>query len=65
MTDDASFSTDDVSEVILRREKFLADHQPYCPFCGAHQVRLVDIRPPAQWRCRVCKGQFEYEPSSP
>lgn len=34
-----------------------------CPSCGTRQVQLVgymDIYP-AQWRCRHCKHEFEWE----
>lgn len=46
------------------RFHFLARHAPRCPACGADQV-MVRLRPaPAQWKCRMCKHRWEWEPAN-
>lgn len=50
----------------LRREelgKGMNEQKLECPECGTRQVQLVgyiDIYP-AQWKCRHCKHNFEWE----
>lgn len=52
-------------ERILDRLDFLCRHPPHCEACGTEQVQIIDyIRPPATWRCRICKHGFTNEPAA-
>lgn len=45
------------------RYHHLCSHVPKCPACGHEQVQLLMRHtPPAEWRCRICKHRFTYEP---
>ena len=35
-----------------------------CPGCGSEQLQLVKylMKPPAGWKCRRCKFEFDWEP---
>jgi ribosomal protein L37AE/L43A len=46
------------------RREFLGRHVPQCPACHRNQVQLLNHGVPAQWKCRVCRVCFEFEPSS-
>lgn len=48
-------------ENALRRDDVILRMQPYCPRCGTRQVQIMDKKIPAQWKCRDCKLQFNYE----
>jgi hypothetical protein len=55
-----------ISEELLRRadrRDLLAKHVPQCPACFRNQVQLLDHGTPAQWKCRVCRVCFEFEPT--
>lgn len=50
---------------LQERRQFLGKNMPKCvnPDCGTEQVQLVlYIDCAAQWKCRVCRTRFEYEP---
>lgn len=47
---------------ILDRQDLLYSSVPLCVACGHVQVQLTEVAPPAQWRCRICRKRFEYEP---
>lgn len=47
-----------------KRREFLGKFMPLCPECRTEQVQLVAyIDVAAQWKCRICKHRFEYEPN--
>ena len=51
-------------EACHARLRHLSSLGPVCPKCCTRQVQLrryVDVSP-AQWKCRMCKHDFEYEP---
>lgn len=50
----------------IERLKRLKRAAPICGKCGAEQVQLVEWvgLPLAQWKCRVCKHRWEFEPLS-
>lgn len=48
----------------LERSDFLCKNSPKCLACGHEQVQLVDrYSTPAQWKCRICRHRFGYEPT--
>lgn len=47
---------------IVGRYEELSRHAPRCFRCGDRQVQHTDINRPAQWRCRICRYRFEFEP---
>jgi ribosomal protein L37AE/L43A len=49
-------------EAIVNRQDFLCRNVPRCEFCSADQVQLVQKNMPAEWRCRICKRFFTFEP---
>jgi len=56
------FDLEEMLKVVYRRDE-LSNHMPKCPSCRTLQVQLVgyvDVHP-AQWKCRHCKFEFEYE----
>jgi hypothetical protein len=63
MNYDLSSITADLLRKADRRD-FLCMNVPVCHSCGHNQeVQLIDgANQPAQWRCRVCKHFFMYEP---
>ena len=53
----------DTLQRIAKRQRFLQLRAPRCQFCAHDQVQLVHAtKPPAEWRCRICKTRFTYEP---
>jgi hypothetical protein len=55
----------DPSPMIARREH-LARYSPRCLKCHDPQVQLTNARAhPAEWRCRMCRHEFFYEPELP
>jgi len=54
----------------LKRKDSLLANTPTCPECGPHApVLQIELRNyinqiPAEWRCRVCKTSFYYEPAT-
>lgn len=53
------------AELVQKAERrdFLEHRVPQCPACHRNQVQLLDHNRPAQWKCRVCRVCFEYEPT--
>ena len=48
----------------LARRDLLCSHVPHCPRCREQmQIQLRLLGPPAEWRCRMCKHPFVYEPN--
>lgn len=46
-----------------KRREFLGKYMPRCPKCDDVQVQLTSyLDVAAQWKCRICKHRFEYEP---
>ena len=46
-----------------RKDK-LGKLQLNCPACCSPQVQLVAYnKEPAEWKCRICKCKFTYEPT--
>ena len=45
-----------------KRQDHILKHVPKCPSCGSEQVQIMRFVAPAQWRCRICKVAFEFEP---
>lgn len=46
------------------RRALLYANTPQCPRCGDVQIQIMSDAMPAQWRCRICKHGFDYEPES-
>jgi hypothetical protein len=45
------------------RLDFLSRHPPRCAACDHEQIQLMDyFHSPAEWRCRICKHRFTFEP---
>jgi tRNA(Ile2) C34 agmatinyltransferase TiaS len=54
----------DELEAIWTRREFINRNVPHCPRCREQmQIQIIDIGQPAQWRCRMCKHRFAYEPA--
>jgi ribosomal protein L37AE/L43A len=49
---------------IMDRHEFLCRNPPHCAFCGTDQVQLKLRTPPAEWKCRICKRHFKFEPKA-
>lgn len=47
----------------FKRVDFLRQHLPRCPSCDHVQVQIMKRAIPAEWRCRMCKHSFVFEPS--
>jgi transposase-like protein len=62
ISDDIMKIWDEQMEAIVQRSAFLCHNARHCPFCGTNQVQLKKHTRPAEWRCRICKKRFEYEP---
>lgn len=48
---------------IFKRQDEVFGNVPKCPSCGNEQVQIIDWNKPAQWKCRICKFKFEFEPT--
>lgn len=52
----------------MERRYFLKNFCRYefgveCPSCKSRQVQLIQyFEKPAEWKCRVCKCKFDWEP---
>lgn len=57
---DALFA--ELMPMVERREQ-LCMSSVTCPECGTAQIQLVGRDVPAQWKCRHCHHEFEYEPT--
>jgi len=53
----------DLEELIARKD-FVCSQVPNCPNCQERmQIQVLNYSAtPAQWKCRICKHKFEYEP---
>ena len=47
---------------LMDRHDFLCREAPHCQICGSNQVQLMSKNMPAEWKCRICKRWFKYEP---
>lgn len=46
------------------RRNFLSRNMRPCPACGDDQIQLIDdLVEPAEWKCRMCKHEFQFEPT--
>jgi hypothetical protein len=57
----------DITQSLVARRLHLRLHTPPCPACGCtDQIQLKDwFITPAEWKCRICKNKWSYEPTSP
>lgn len=47
---------------LLNRREWLATAWAVCPRCRARNVQLRACVQPAEWRCRECRHEYEWEP---
>lgn len=49
--------------MITERRAFLLQNATYCPECDTANVRLMDDKDPAEWKCREGHN-FTFEPET-
>lgn len=52
-------------EKLFARQEQLEKAHPKCPKCASDQIQIMSKAVPAEWRCRICKHDFTFEPGSP
>lgn len=53
----------DLIERMMARREHVFKGAPSCPRCAADQVQCTEhLTSPAQWKCRDCRYEWDYEP---